>query len=162
MNKTETHEQKETLFHGALEIKDKEIESLVKEVGAKTHTFNISLTILFGVPIVTRYSIDIEFDDGRKFGYSTGNWRDCLIGIKELICGREKSEIVNIGGQKIPLYIDDWKKYPDEKPTEYGRYLVHRNGCNKTHFETWNGSGWAYNNKDITNWTLVKAPDDSK
>lgn len=59
--------------------------------------------------------------------------------------------------QKDTLF---WKKYPDKKPTEYGRYLVHRKGCKKTHFETWNNTGWAYNNKDITHWANVPEPNE--
>ena len=47
-----------------------------------------------------------------------------------------------------------WNRYDYEdeftRPKEYGRYLVYRESNEKIHFETWNGSGWAYNNKTIT------------
>jgi len=45
-----------------------------------------------------------------------------------------------------------WRKYPEEKPTDYGTYWVYRKGCKKAHKETWNNTGWAYNNNDITHW----------
>ena len=37
---------------------------------------------------------------------------------------------------------------------EYGKYLVVRDG--KIHFEVYNGTGWAYNNKSITHFYLPK------
>lgn len=51
-----------------------------------------------------------------------------------------------------------WAAYPDVRPTNYGRYLVYRAGCKKMHFETWNNTGWAYNNNDVTHWTNVEPP----
>jgi hypothetical protein len=51
---------------------------------------------------------------------------------------------------------DAWKKYPEERPTDYGKYWVYRKGCDKTHLETWNNTGWAYNNKDITHFALLE------
>lgn len=40
------------------------------------------------------------------------------------------------------------KRYPEEKPSKSGRYLVIRKD-GKTHLEVWNTSGWAYNNSVI-------------
>lgn len=40
-------------------------------------------------------------------------------------------------------------------PMSYGKYLVVRKD-GKIHFETWNGTGWAYNNKVITHFYLPK------
>jgi hypothetical protein len=37
----------------------------------------------------------------------------------------------------------DWMKI-ETRPTEYGKYLICRKD-GKIHWETWNGSGWAYN-----------------
>jgi hypothetical protein len=50
----------------------------------------------------------------------------------------------------------DWNK-PETRPTKHGKYLVHRKD-GKVHWETWNGSGWAYNGKVITYWMEVKLP----
>lgn len=50
----------------------------------------------------------------------------------------------------------DWQK-PETRPVKYGTYFVHRKD-GKTHWETWNGSGWAYNNNVITHWKQVKPP----
>ncbi len=36
----------------------------------------------------------------------------------------------------------------------YGKYIVVRAG--KIHFETYNGTGWAYNHKTITHFYLPK------
>jgi hypothetical protein len=50
----------------------------------------------------------------------------------------------------------DWNK-PETRPTKYGKYFVHRKD-GKVHWETWNGSGWAYNGNVITYWMEVKPP----
>lgn len=50
----------------------------------------------------------------------------------------------------------DWNK-PETRPKEYGKYFVHRKD-GKVHWETWNGSGWAYNGNVITDWQEVKPP----
>ena len=50
----------------------------------------------------------------------------------------------------------DWNK-PETRPTKYGKYFVHRKD-GKTHWETWNGSGWAYNGNVITFWMDVLPP----
>ena len=43
-----------------------------------------------------------------------------------------------------------------EKPDlEYGRYLIVRKD-GKTHLETWNGTGWAYNDVAIVYYYLPK------
>lgn len=58
--------------------------------------------------------------------------------------------------------MNEWKKYPEERPADYGRYEVYRAGCDKQHYETWNNTGWAYNNRDITHWRpIVKPPLDA-
>lgn len=51
-----------------------------------------------------------------------------------------------------------WSKYPKLKPSKPGRYLVYRESCDKLHFETWNGTGWAYNDSTITYWTTIVKP----
>lgn len=55
-------------------------------------------------------------------------------------------------------HVIRWAAYPAVRPKDYGRYLVYRAGCRKMHFETWNNTGWAYNNRDITHWTDVEPP----
>ena len=50
----------------------------------------------------------------------------------------------------------DWNK-PENRPTKYVKYFVHRKD-GKTHWETWNGSGWAYNGNVITFWMEVLPP----
>ena len=50
----------------------------------------------------------------------------------------------------------DWDKV-ETRPTKYGKYFVHRKD-GKTHWETWNGSGWAYNGNVITFWMEILPP----
>mgnify|MGYP000185706666 FL=1 len=50
----------------------------------------------------------------------------------------------------------DWMKI-ETRPTKYGKYLITRKD-GKIHWETWNGSGWAYNGNVITYWMEVKPP----
>ena len=50
----------------------------------------------------------------------------------------------------------DWNDI-DSRPKIYGKYFVHRKD-GKVHWETWNGSGWAYNENVITHWQEVKTP----
>lgn len=47
----------------------------------------------------------------------------------------------------------------DEKPNKYGKYFVRRKD-GKVHWETWNGSGWAYNGNSITHWSEIIMPCD--
>jgi len=58
------------------------------------------------------------------------------------------------------VQVLNWLKYPKNKPEKYGKYWVYRKGCDKVHTETWNGSGWAYNSNDITDFTTIKRPID--
>jgi hypothetical protein len=56
-----------------------------------------------------------------------------------------------------------WTKYtwenPVSHPPAYGSYFVHRKD-GKIHWETWNGAGWAYNEKVITHWAKITTPKD--
>lgn len=52
----------------------------------------------------------------------------------------------------------EWISVKDALPTEYGRYEVYRQKCSKQHYETWNNTGWAYNNNDITHWRPIIPP----
>lgn len=49
-----------------------------------------------------------------------------------------------------------WNPYPSVRPTEYGDYFVYR--ARKIHKETWNNTGWAYNNNTVTHWLEISGP----
>ena len=54
-----------------------------------------------------------------------------------------------------------WVKYNWEhletRPTKYGKYFIMRKD-GKIHWETWNGTGFAYNNSSIIYWREIKKP----
>lgn len=135
---------------------DNKIKELVKELGAKSHKFDINYTVLFGVPFPKVFSIVIEYENGRNYGQSDNNFRDCFDKLVRFISKYER-----IGSVIVPeIKTLRWNKYPENKPKDYGTYLVYRKGCNKKHFETWNNTGWAYNNNDITHWAEIENPED--
>jgi hypothetical protein len=43
-------------------------------------------------------------------------------------------------------------------PKKHGKYLICRKD-GKIHWETWNGSGWAYNQNQIAYWAVIVPPD---
>ena len=45
----------------------------------------------------------------------------------------------------------------ETRPLKYGKYLITRKD-GKIHWETWNGSGWAYNHNEIRYWAEIKPP----
>ena len=45
----------------------------------------------------------------------------------------------------------------ETRPNKYGKYLIIRKD-GKIHWETWNGSGWAYNHNEIRYWAEIKPP----
>ena len=45
----------------------------------------------------------------------------------------------------------------ETRPTAYGKYLISRKD-GKIHWETWNGSGWAYNHNEIRFWAVIVPP----
>jgi dihydrofolate reductase len=59
-----------------------------------------------------------------------------------------------------PASLEDkgWVRMVDDKPKEYGKYEVYRAGCKKQQYQTWNNTGWAYDNKDITHWRRIVPP----
>jgi len=138
---------------------DNIIKSFVGKIGAKSHKFDIHHTMLFGTMFPQRFSIEIEFEDGRKYGQSSRTFQDCFDLLTDYIyygLGKTKNTKENTQ----PSLLVNWGKYPSETPTEYGKYWVYRKGCDKIHTETWNGTGWAYNNNDITHWTVIVKPID--
>lgn len=46
----------------------------------------------------------------------------------------------------------EWISVKDRLPTKYGKYWVCRLKAKKQHPRIWNGSGWAYDAKEITHW----------
>ena len=50
-----------------------------------------------------------------------------------------------------------WIPYESIKPLIYGKYIVCRKD-GKIHWETWNGTGWAYNNNEIRYWLIIPEP----
>lgn len=62
--------------------------------------------------------------------------------------------------QKQPA-LSHWVAYDfmklETRPPDPGKYFVCRKD-GKVHWETWNGSGWAYNEKSITYWARVVPP----
>ena len=62
----------------------------------------------------------------------------------------------NIVSEK-PVWIDfDFDKI-ETRPPKYDKYFVQRKD-GKIHWETWNGSGWAYNGNAIIRWCKIEAP----
>ena len=55
----------------------------------------------------------------------------------------------------------DWVKYDwkniQSRPPKPDKYFVCRKD-GKVHWETWNGSGWAYNEKSIKYYALITIP----
>lgn len=45
----------------------------------------------------------------------------------------------------------------ETRPPKYGKYLITRKD-GKIHWETWNGSGWAYNHNEIRYWAEIQPP----
>jgi len=57
--------------------------------------------------------------------------------------------------------LSHWIDYDQQDvktyPPEYGKYLVVRKD-GKIHWETWNMSGWAYNNNSIAKYACIVKP----
>ena len=70
---------------------------------------------------------------------------------------------VNDGTQQVlDLFaVINWVAFDfyklETRPPKYGKYLVTRKD-GKIHWETWNGSGWAYNHNEIRYWAEIKPP----
>lgn len=79
----------------------------------------------------------------RKFGYSESQMIGFAVAFTE-------SQWVSFSYEK-----------PESHPPSPGKYLVVRKD-GKTHWETWNGSGWAYNGNVIRYWKDIHSPKDLK
>ena len=70
---------------------------------------------------------------------------------------------VNDGTQQVlDLFaVINWVAFDfyklETRPPKYGKYLITRKD-GKIHWETWNGSGWAYNHNEIRYWAEIKPP----
>ncbi len=83
--------------------------------------------------------------------------QDTILHLKETCDGYE-SRISELESSNKGM---EWPKYDfldlESHPKVTGRYLVYRKN-NKMQFEVWNGTGWAYNNNDITHYALPNIP----
>lgn len=63
--------------------------------------------------------------------------------------------------QEVQSLEITWIKYDfqnkDSRPPIYDKYFVMRKD-GKVHWETWNGSGWAYNENSIVWWAKIELP----
>lgn len=57
-------------------------------------------------------------------------------------------------GYWVPYDHEDWKA---KAKIRYGKYFVHRQD-GKMHWETFNGTGWAYNDSVITHYADITPP----
>ncbi len=70
---------------------------------------------------------------------------------------KAKNEIYVKWHDQLLDRLDSWISYPENRPEIYGKYFINRKD-GKVHWETWNGSGWAYNEKVITHWMEIPKP----
>jgi hypothetical protein len=75
----------------------------------------------------------------------------------DYLWGEKREMDMEVGGVAISCWVAyDWNK-PETRPQKYGKYLICRKD-GKIHWETWNGSGWAYNHNEIRYWAEIKPP----
>ena len=64
----------------------------------------------------------------------------------------------NLISYVIYLLLTGWHMNDiSSRPPKYGKYLITRKD-GKIHWETWNGSGWAYNHNEIRYWAEIIPP----
>lgn len=67
------------------------------------------------------------------------------------------AEVKSLENQSTHSWVAyDWNN-PLSHPPTYGSYFVQRKD-GKIHWETWNGAGWAYNEKSIVWWAKIVPP----
>ncbi len=76
--------------------------------------------------------------------------------VKKIVTKEEADKILIDLYQAGNWIAYDWNK-PETRPKKYDKYFVHRKD-GKIHWETWNGSGWAYNGNVITHYQEIKPP----
>ena len=67
------------------------------------------------------------------------------------------AEVKSLESQSTHIWIKYSWDNPLSHPPVYGNYFVHRKD-GKIHWEIWNGAGWAYNEKVITDWAKITKP----
>ena len=83
--------------------------------------------------------------------------------IKIMLGWIENNEpIENTADKLLDLFaVINWVAFDfyklETRPPKYGKYLITRKD-GKIHWETWNGSGWAYNHNEIRYWAEIKPP----
>ena len=75
-------------------------------------------------------------------------------------CNQQASQIPDQNRRALMDLIKDlepveWMSYPENRPPCYGKYLIERKD-GKIHWETYNGTGFAYNNTVIVKWMRIK------
>ena len=91
----------------------------------------------------------LESDYDPDYGHKIAGFEDAVAQITELIKNEIKPHVID-------WVAFDWMKI-ETRPTKYGKYLITRKD-GKIHWETWNGSGWAYNHNEIRYWADIKPP----
>lgn len=92
-------------------------------------------------------------------------WKDDTAETSEIDLENEILRIAQVEAEKIikstvsSWIVFDWEK-TETRPKKYGKYFVRRKD-GKIHWETWNGSGWAYNGNTITHYQEIKPPFES-
>lgn len=66
---------------------------------------------------------------------------------------KEQSDALPCASQWVPFDF----MILETRPKKYGKYLICRKD-GKMHWETWNGSGWAYNHNEIRYWAEIIPP----
>ncbi len=100
----------------------------------------------------------IDSDKASKFQDAIGEWIVNALNSKlEEEKQDHKKDIEKINQSDIISWVDfDWNKL-ETRPKKYGKYLICRKD-GKVHWETWNGSGWAYNHNEIRYWAVIVPP----
>jgi hypothetical protein len=98
-----------------------------------------------------------EFTDKRNELIRAGEFEE--LEAMENLYGKHKYN--NTICYEVVAVNDNWVDFDfmkaGQRPERYGKYFVRRKD-GKVHWETWNGSGWAYNGNTITHFREVAAP----
>jgi len=85
-----------------------------------------------------------------------------IVELLEKYYPKNKEDNIDIAKQLLILVdVINWVAYDWDiqlsHPEKYGKYLICRKD-GKIHWETWNGSGWAYNHTVIRYWAELTPP----
>ena len=100
-------------------------------------------------------NIAVHYREEPEYGFSKTDWEE---GLCHLIIAAEKLSTPTTEPKEVkePWLSFDANKV-DTYPTVYGSYIVCRKD-GKMHFETYNGTGWAYNHKAIIAYFKLNPP----